>query len=81
MIGQCSEHKQLNGVPAALPVVMLIYCVHLTCAAGTTTWGRSDWNPQRLPRSLGQLILTKLAQRKIHTRPSEPQNFSFVVVW
>jgi hypothetical protein len=41
--------------------------------------GRVDRNEQGLHRSLGQLILTKLAQRQIHTRPSETQNFSFAV--
>jgi hypothetical protein len=38
---------------------------------------RVDWNEQRLHRSLGQLILTKRAQRQIPTRPSEAQNFLF----
>jgi hypothetical protein len=40
---------------------------------------RVDWNEQRLHRSQGQLILAKLAQQQIHTRPSEAQNFSFGV--
>jgi hypothetical protein len=40
---------------------------------------RVGWDEQQLHRSLGQLILTKLAQRQIHTRPSEARNFSFAV--
>jgi hypothetical protein len=38
---------------------------------------RLDWNEQRLHRSLGHLILTKLAQRQIHAKPSKAQNSSF----
>jgi len=40
---------------------------------------RVGWDEQQLHRSLEQLILTKLAQRQIHTRPSEARNFSFAV--
>ncbi|TKB58875.1 MAG: hypothetical protein E8D49_10830 [Nitrospira sp.] len=38
---------------------------------------RLDWNEQRLHRYLGHLVLTKLAQRKIHAKPSKAQNSSF----
>jgi hypothetical protein len=54
-------------------------CVSMSDATQKTARRRVDWNEQRLHRSLGQLILTKLAQRQIHTRPSEAQNFSFAV--
>jgi len=52
-------------------------CLSTSNVKQKTERRRVGWNEQQLHRSLGQLILTKLAQRQIHTRPSETRNFSF----
>jgi hypothetical protein len=54
-------------------------CLSTSNAKQKTERRRAGWDEQQLHRSLGQLILTKLAQRQIHTRPSEARHFSFAV--
>jgi hypothetical protein len=54
-------------------------CLSMSNAKQKTERRRVGWDEQQPHRSLGQLILTKHAQRQIHTRPSESRNFSFAV--